>query len=93
VLRRCRSQSDVQLPGSTRDREVGRERATGIEPAFSAWEADRSILRDLPRCGRVQREKIRDYPLVFAVVPILSSHVAGNCGKSAGGTLWHGKVG
>ena len=34
--------------------EVPRERATGIEPAFSAWEAHQRALRDLRISGKVQ---------------------------------------
>jgi hypothetical protein len=35
-----RSQASCSYRSSTVTCEVGRERATGIEPAFSAWEAD-----------------------------------------------------
>ena len=34
-------------------RTLIRERATGIEPAFSAWEAERRVFRDLLESAKV----------------------------------------
>ena len=67
-----------------------RERATGIEPAFSAWEAHRGVLRDLRISGKVQLNPFRTEPLVFAVGPCLSWLVARNGSESVCCTLLHG---
>ena len=40
-------------PDNGPDLQFRRERATGIEPAFSAWEAHRGVLRDLRISGKV----------------------------------------
>ena len=73
--------------------DVCRERATGIEPAFSAWEAHEWVSRDLRLSEKGQLTAIRTYSEVFAVTRILSSRVARNCANSRSGTLWHDTAG
>ncbi len=70
--------------------DVWRERAAGIEPAFSAWEAHRGVLRDLRISGKVQFNPFRTDPLVFAIAPCLSLRVARNGSHAACCTLLHG---
>jgi hypothetical protein len=60
--------------------------ATGIKPAFSAWEAHREVRRDLHKSGKGQLKDIRTHSLLFAGVPCLPLRVAGNCADSASGT-------
>jgi hypothetical protein len=72
--------------------EVARERATGIEPAFSAWEAQRKRFHDQPLSRKVQLKASRTYALLFAVVPCLLFLVARNSAKSSCGMPWHGQL-
>ena len=78
----------TQLVGLTS--EVVRERATGIEPAFSAWEARHNMVRDLRLSAEAQLKAIRTCALLLADTPSLSFCVARNCAESASGTVWHG---
>ena len=68
----------------------GRERATGIEPAFSAWEAHRRGFRHLQKRGKDQLNPISTYLLLFAVTHCCAFLVARNRSNSVNGTLWHG---
>jgi hypothetical protein len=52
------------------------ERATGIEPAFSAWETHREMLLDPLRSGKVQLSAFRTQSLLFAIARCLSLRVA-----------------
>ena len=63
----CSESDPTLLVGLTCD--AGRERATGIEPAFSAWEAPKEVSRDLRQSGKVQIRVNRTYSLLFAGVP------------------------
>ena len=87
-----RPRATLQESGSSTWKVV-RERATGIEPAFSAWEALQEALRDLRISGKVQVNESFSKPLVCAVGPCLSWRVARNGSDSVCCTLLHGTRG
>ena len=81
---------DVLKQVSPMSRDITGERATGIEPAFSAWEAHRVGRCHLHNCGKVQVNAPRIPTLLFAIAPCLSLRVARNRSHAACCTLLHG---
>jgi hypothetical protein len=70
--------------------DVCRERATGIEPAFSAWEAAQKDTGYQVKAAKFQVGGIRTRLLLFAVLPCLLWRVARNRADPVSGTPWHG---
>jgi hypothetical protein len=70
-----------------------RERATGIEPAFSAWEAVRGHLPELERSKKSLVHCGIDAPLLFVVAPCWLLRVAGKGSKSGCCTVLHARSG
>jgi hypothetical protein len=68
----------VELPDPHGHQGMIRERATGIEPAFSAWERVARQASDLGVSATLQLSGEIHYAVVSAVTPYLSFCIARN---------------